>query len=129
MGIIEQRINEILQANTYILQQKQFDTNDNNVRFEQVNFSGFLSGSQIGPGKISMTNLGSIIPQPHITSFAMKSSEMGQSQINNTATAGKKSFSAAAGIDNDDEEDEEDDDDDMKPMGIEEFKARVMGMK
>ncbi len=29
----------------------------------------------------------------------------------------------------DDEDEDEEDDDDMKPMGIEEFRARVMGMK
>jgi hypothetical protein len=28
-----------------------------------------------------------------------------------------------------DDEDEDEDEDDMKPMGIEEFRARVMGMK
>ena len=30
LGIVEQRINEILQANTYIMNQKQFDSDENN---------------------------------------------------------------------------------------------------
>ena len=54
MGIIEQRINEILQANTYITQSKQFDEGEGMVKFEQVNLTGFMNKqtSNVGVGSI-----------------------------------------------------------------------------
>jgi len=46
MGIIEQRINELLQANTYILNGKQYDERDNNVLFaEKMHFGQFFGGA------------------------------------------------------------------------------------
>ena len=57
MGIVEQRINEILQANAYIMQQKQF-SDEGAVKFNEI--SGF------GIKGFSLNNMGSIIPQPHI---------------------------------------------------------------
>ncbi len=113
MGIIEQRINEILKANAYITQSKQFDdAEDNNlVKFEQVNFSGFLPKPNVGSvplvGNISKKNSPSHGAQQH--HFSHLSPEHGRT-IND---------------DNSDDSDE----DDEKPMGIEEFKARVMGIK
>lgn len=97
MGIIEQRINEILQANSYINQQKQFDSNDNtNVKFQKVNFGGFLS--------------------PNASAAV-------------TAKQGQKGGHFSLDDDGNEDDDDDDEDDDEKPMGIEEFKARVMNGK
>jgi hypothetical protein len=79
-----------------------------------------------------MGNLGSIMPQPLNPSF--KQSDM----VNSITSMGalRKGGPQSNTLqdddskegDEDDEEDEEDEND-MKPMGIEEFRARVMGMK
>ena len=106
------------------------------MKFESL--SGFGAGgtasSGIAPsaGKvISMTNLGSIMPQP------LGGPSFKQSDHVTSTVAGNKSKSFAANNimdtdskeDEDEDDDEEEDEDDMKPMGIEEFRARVMGMK
>lgn len=78
LGIIEQRINELLQANSYIGQQKQFDSKES-LNFEKINFSG------INP--------------------------MGNKALN---------------LETESEDDDSEEDEDEKPMGVEEFKARVM---
>jgi hypothetical protein len=54
MGIIEQRINEILQANTYITQSKQFDEGEGMVKFEQVNLTGFMNKQSSNVGAASI---------------------------------------------------------------------------
>jgi hypothetical protein len=99
MGIIEQRINELLQANAYIQQQKQYDSEEetSNVKFERVNLSGFLNTSH---------------NQPKIIKFGFGAGEKALDHIER---------------EDEDDDDDEDEDEDAKPMGVEEFKARAMG--
>jgi hypothetical protein len=141
MGIVEQRINEILQAHTYIQQQKQFDANG--VKFESLSgfgtgVAGTFNASGVAPsGKmISMTNVGSIMPQPLGGGGPSFKQQLPSDMITSSMTGHKMkaAFSNVMDDDSKDEDDEEEDndddeEDDMKPMGIEEFRARVMGAK
>lgn len=108
MGIIEERINELLQANTYIMNGKQFDERENNKMFaEKLHFGHFFGGA---------------------TSMQQYQLSGGASAVMNLTNGSGRRFSDNGGAEEEDDDDEEDEEDE-KPMGIEEFKARVMNGK
>ncbi len=83
-----------------------------------------------------MTNVGSIMPQPLGGSGPSFKHQQHSDMIASTMSGHKMkaAFSNVMDDDSKDDEDEEEDneddeEDDMKPMGIEEFRARVMGTK
>ena len=84
-----------------------------------------------------MTNVGSIMPQPLGGGGPSIKNQQHSDMITSSLTGHKMkaAFSNAMDEDSKDEDDEEEDndeddeEDDMKPMGIEEFRARVMGTK
>lgn len=129
MGIIEQRINELLQANKFIqIQHSKLHHDDGtttggaSTAYHKIGgFSTHMSKLNLSTNKLHQST-----NQLHA---GMQHMGVHKAQISpNDAVAIKQQFNAeSAGSGNSDNSDEEDDDDnDEKPMGIEEFKARVM---
>jgi len=99
--------------------------------------AGTVNASGVAPsGKIiSMTNVGSIMPQPLGGGPSFKHQQ--HTDMITSTMSGIKVKAAISNVmdddskdeDDEDEDNEDDEEDDMKPMGIEEFRARVMGTK